>query len=237
MYDAMHLPLFLELGKQGEVNPTTHLFDVSGLIDGIPNPIVVIWYQPPSGGAYLPLAEFNLEGSTIGWTPSAADLEHAGSGVAELRVYSNANATEVLRKSNLMGIKVRKAGDSTNPGTSPDWVKNLLELYEAWEAGEIGGATDEQVQRAVEEYLEENPPAPYTLPVATSEILGGIKAGEGVEIEEDGTLNVTVEGGSGIMAFSLDAETGVLSVVTPDSSSGLVFEINENGHLEVNING
>lgn len=44
-------------------------------------------------------------------------------------------------------------------------------------------------------------------------------------------------GGVGIMAFSLDAETGVLSVVTPDSSSGLVFEINENGHLEVNING
>lgn len=44
-------------------------------------------------------------------------------------------------------------------------------------------------------------------------------------------------GGVGIMAFSLDAETGVLSVVTPDSSSGLGFEINKNGHLEVNING
>lgn len=36
----------------------------------------------------------------------------------------------------------------------------------------------------------------YELPVATSDTLGGVKAGDGVEIESDGTLNVTGGGGS-----------------------------------------
>lgn len=34
---------------------------------------------------------------------------------------------------------------------------------------------------------------PYVLPEATAETLGGIKVGSGLDVEEDGTLNVTVE--------------------------------------------
>ena len=34
----------------------------------------------------------------------------------------------------------------------------------------------------------------YTLPVATETILGGVKIGEGLEVTEDGTISVSVEG-------------------------------------------
>lgn len=44
--------------------------------------------------------------------------------------------------------------------------------------------------------LSVNFPPAYTLPIATSTTLGGIKIGEGLEISEDGTVTVTGGGGS-----------------------------------------
>lgn len=40
---------------------------------------------------------------------------------------------------------------------------------------------------------------PYELPIASKDILGGIKVGKNLEIEEDGTLNAKAGGGGGII--------------------------------------
>ena len=45
------------------------------------------------------------------------------------------------------------------------------------------------------------PPA-YSLPVASSSNLGGVKVGEGLEIEADGTLNCTIEPGSDSVSWT-----------------------------------
>jgi hypothetical protein len=43
----------------------------------------------------------------------------------------------------------------------------------------------------------------YTLPIATTSVLGGVKAGTGVSIASDGTINVTVSGGSTVAFTSV----------------------------------
>lgn len=48
-------------------------------------------------------------------------------------------------------------------------------------------------------------PDPYILPPATSETLGGIKVGEGLEVAEDGTLSAQASGGEDSFIFEAQA--------------------------------
>lgn len=74
----------------------------------------------------------------------------------------------------------------------------------------------------------------YTLPVATSNTLGGVKAGENVTVTEDGTLNATgavdsVNGKTGVINLSA-SDVGALPNTTtiPSKTSDLQ---NDSGYL------
>lgn len=56
-----------------------------------------------------------------------------------------------------------------------------------------GTVSPEQIREAVEMYMAEHP-APYVLPVATADTLGGVRVGEGLRVAEDGTVSAKVNG-------------------------------------------
>lgn len=59
--------------------------------------------------------------------------------------------------------------------------------------GEQGEVDPEEIGRIVDEYLEKNPPAAYTLPIATETTLGGVKAAAATE-EMTQPVGITAEG-------------------------------------------
>lgn len=64
-------------------------------------------------------------------------------------------------------------------------------------------------------------PAPYSLPIASSQTLGGIKVGNNLTIDQDGTLNATGGGGGGsddLWYPSVSAQ-GVISWTKSSSST------------------
>lgn len=65
----------------------------------------------------------------------------------------------------------------------------------------------------------------YTLPIASTETLGGIKIGENLSITEDGTLNVTGGGDGG--ASSVAAFEKIYETDTPESTIVLSKDYNE----------
>ena len=77
----------------------------------------------------------------------------------------------------------------------------------------------------------------YTLPIATASTLGGIKVGDGLEINENGVLSVTGGGGGDSIAegdgitITTDPQTGV-KTISVNSGDGL--DVNQDGELEIN---
>lgn len=97
-----------------------------------------------------------------------------------------------------------------------------------------GGEVDpEEIERIVNEYLEKNPPAAYTLPIATETTLGGVKAAAATEdmtqpvgITEDGKL-VTAPGQNSGGNVDLTGVVKSVNGVTPD----------ESGNVEIAVSG
>ena len=99
--------------------------------------------------------------------------------------------------------------DGGAPADPPEDVYN--QIMEKLDSLTAGGVEPEQIQAAVDAYLQEHPvegvteeevrqivdealPEPYSLPVASADTLGGVKVGNGVHVAADGTLSVN--GGS-----------------------------------------
>ena len=125
----------------------------------------------------------------------------------------------ITSAASVVDVKPSGAPDA-NPGREPSptiqsQIGNLADLSteakenlvaainEALTKG--GGEVDpEEIGRIVDEYLEQNPPAAYTLPIATETTLGGVKAAAATEemtqpvgITEDGKLVTTPGRNSG----------------------------------------
>lgn len=62
--------------------------------------------------------------------------------------------------------------------------------------------------------------ATYTLPIATAEVLGGIKQGKGVEVTADGTLNAVVATGAA-NGLSVTTEGIALALATTDAAGAM----------------
>lgn len=62
--------------------------------------------------------------------------------------------------------------------------------------------------------------ATYTLPVATAEVLGGVKQGKGVEVTEDGTLNAVVATGAA-NGLSVTTEGIALALATTTAAGAM----------------
>lgn len=76
----------------------------------------------------------------------------------------------------------------------------------------------------------------YELPIASASVLGGIKVGDGLEIDENGVLSATGGGGGDSIAegeginITTDPQTGV-KTISVDTGNGL--QINQDGELEI----
>lgn len=77
----------------------------------------------------------------------------------------------------------------------------------------------------------------YTLPIATASTLGGIKVGNGLEIDANGVLSTTGGGGGGDsiaegggITITTDPQTGV-KTISVDAGNGL--QINQDGEVEI----
>lgn len=67
-----------------------------------------------------------------------------------------------------------------------------------------------------------NKPAAYTLPKASTTVLGGIKVGDGLEVEADGTLNCTIDPGSGTVSWgNISGKPSFAEVATTGSYNDL----------------
>lgn len=75
----------------------------------------------------------------------------------------------------------------------------------------------------------------YELPIASASVLGGIKVGDGLEIDENGVLSATGSSGDSItegdgITITTDPQTGV-KTISVDTGNGL--QINQDGELEI----
>lgn len=75
-------------------------------------------------------------------------------------------------------------------------------------------------------------PTAYNLPIASASQLGGIKIGVGLEITQDGTLNVTIESGGGSGSYTLPVAT---KTTLGGVKQGNTVTISSDGILEINI--
>lgn len=81
--------------------------------------------------------------------------------------------------------------------------KILHEILEAAFAGENVQSNWNETDSQSPQYIQNKPsiPAPYTLPTASAETLGGVKVGSGLSINE-GVLSA--EGGGGSVSFAVE---------------------------------
>ena len=75
-------------------------------------------------------------------------------------------------------------------------------------------------------------PTAYNLPIASASQLGGIKIGVGLEITQDGTLNVIIESGGGGGSYTLPVAT---KTTLGGVKQGNTVTISSDGILEINI--
>lgn len=76
-----------------------------------------------------------------------------------------------------------------------------------------------------------NKPAAYTLLAATTTRLGGIKVGDGLEVESDGTLNCTIDPGSGTVSWgNIQGKPSFATVATTGSYNDLLNKPSLSGY-------
>lgn len=67
-----------------------------------------------------------------------------------------------------------------------------------------------------------NKPTAYSLPKASTTVLGGIKVGDGLQVEADGTLNCTIDPGSGTVSWgNISGKPSFAEVATTGSYNDL----------------
>lgn len=96
-----------------------------------------------------------------------------------------------------LGVVMDAADPNGDPATDPQlpiWAQLEKKIRDLEEHGIAVDA--DSIEQAVKDYLKENPPTPglTEVPVATDEILGGVKVGDNLGITEDGVLSVKTTG-------------------------------------------
>ena len=88
---------------------------------------------------------------------------------------------------------------------------------------------DKQYGRQNGDWVEIQSSTTYTLPIATSTELGGVKIGEGLSIDNNGVVSVSTESGGGDgythIVSSVDLEEGVS--ILPENTIYLYYEVEE----------
>ena len=122
---------------------------------------------------------------------------------------------------------VHAISDVTNLQTTLNGKANTTHTHTA---SQVSGLADVATSGSYND-LSNKPtiPSAYTLPVATSNTLGGVKIGVGLSIENDGTLNTT--GGGIADSVAWDNITGKPSTFTPSEHTHAVVTDTKNGFM------
>ena len=141
----------IALGRQMENNYRQIIFDVSGFDE----PITSLMLVHQRKGDAAPYIVDNVTGTQFAWTITDTDSAYAGYGKGELRI----NFANGLAKSIVFTTLVVKSitGDTQIPSPLQSWYDAMIDYIDAH------AATPEQIEAAVEAYLEDHPiPAPVT---------------------------------------------------------------------------
>ena len=217
------------LGYTGEQNAQLIQIDVSKWQQKWPGASIDLMLALPGEKASYP-AKTELQDGKLLFLPGYGDTQKPGHGAAY--VVATKDGTHLAASDTVLTEIMHKGrgGDELPeaPEAQAGWVADVLgaahRAEEAAKRAENAQVTDEQVGKAVEDYLTENPveapvqsvngktgavqlsaadvgalpkdtpiPAPYTLPVASAETLGGVKVGEGLQMDGE-KLGVVPDG-------------------------------------------
>lgn len=141
----------ITIGRQMEDNHRQFIFDCSGFDEEVTS--VELVHQRSEDVAPYPVTTASTD--TLTWTVTDTDTAYAGGGRAELRIrFANGMAkTAVFNTSVIASI----TGDTVIPEPLESWYDALIDYIDDH------AATPEQIEAAVEAYLEDHPiPAPVT---------------------------------------------------------------------------
>lgn len=141
----------IALGRQMENNYRQIIFDVSDFDE----PVTSLMLVHQRKGDAAPYIVGNVTGTQFAWTITDTDTAYAGYGKGELRI----NFANGLAKSIVFTTMVVKSitGDTQIPSPLQSWYDALIDYIDEH------AATPEQIEAAVEAYLDEHPiPAPVT---------------------------------------------------------------------------
>lgn len=141
----------ITIGRQMEDNHRQFVFDCSGFDEEVTS-IELVHQRSEDTGPY-PVTTASTD--TLTWTVTDTDTAYAGDGRAELRIrFANGMAkTAVFKTSVIASI----TGDTVIPEPLQSWYDALIDYIDEH------AASPEQIEAAVEAYLDEHPiPAPVT---------------------------------------------------------------------------
>lgn len=141
----------ITIGRQMEDNHRQFVFDCSGFDEEVTS--IELVHQRSKDVAPYPVATASTD--TLTWTVTDTDTAYSGGGRAELRIrFANGMAkTAVFNTSVIASI----TGDTVIPEPLESWYDALIDYIDDHTA------TPEQIEAAVEAYLEDHPiPAPVT---------------------------------------------------------------------------
>lgn len=202
------------IGRVDENNTRTVAFDCTDVMQTYPNGKIVCVYQRMCDIKPYALL-LQRSGNVYTATLTAGDLCVPGRVRMELRVLEGQNVLKSAIYLARVAVSLRGEGDTPESPTA-DVLNRLSEtLDDAIAATEDAKAIADRAEQAAKKAEEAADAAGSivagTLPVATSERLGGVKIGENLTITEDGTLSAR-----GGVAFETDEtlslDNGVLSV-------------------------
>lgn len=219
----------MQIGFQGEQNAQQIRINVQKWLEKWPDASIHLMLTLPGEKTSYP-ANTRIENGELIFLPGYGDTQKAGHGAAYVAATRDGTHLAVS-ETVLTEILLRGRGGETipeAPEAQAGWVANVLDAAhraeEAAKRAENAQVTDEQVGKAVEDFLRENPvefeekdptvpewakakekptytaeevgaqpkgdyalvseiPAPYTLPVASADTLGGVKVGDGLQMD------------------------------------------------------
>lgn len=219
----------MQIGFQGEQNAQQIRINVEKWLEKWPDASIHLMLTLPGEKTSYP-ASTRIENGELIFLPGYGDTQKAGHGAAYVAATRDGTHLAVS-ETVLTEILLRGRGGETipeAPEAQAGWVANVLDAAhraeEAAKRAENAQVTDEQVGKAVEDFLRENPvefeekdptvpewakakekptytaeevgaqpkgdyalkseiPAPYTLPVASADTLGGVMVGDGLQMD------------------------------------------------------
>ena len=132
---------------------------------------------------------------------------------------NKANSSHTHQQSDVNGLSETLSGkaNSAHKHTTSD----ITDIANVAKTGSYNDLTDKPAI-----------PSEYELPIASGSQLGGVKIGVGLEITQDGTLNVTIESGGGGGSYTLPVAT---KTTLGGVKQGNTVTISSDGILEINI--